>query len=143
MNLPIWMYWEGECPVWIEACMATIFTHAADVRLITPAEFDKMWDLDRDINLTRLRIPHRADFIRAFLLARYGGLWIDADCIVINSLEPVLELLTDADFLAFSERQGDISNSFMGRGAIAKLRVLTIGASAPLSVPASLSSGSR
>ncbi len=108
------MYWEGECPAWINACMARIFAHAPDVRLITLADFDRMWNVDRDINLTRLIPPQRSDFIRAFLLARYGGLWIDADCIVVNSLQPILDRLTEYDFLGYYEQQGFISSNFIG-----------------------------
>lgn len=121
-DLPVWLYWEGECPAWIEACRRTITAHAPDVRLLSPAEFDKLRDADRDIDLQRLQTAHRADFIRAFLLARYGGLWIDADCIVMQSLKPVLALLDRFDLVAHRERSGYASNGFLASrpgGAIA------------------------
>src|SRR5690606_946768 len=56
----------------------------------------------------------RADFIRAFLLARYGGLWIDADCIVMQPLRPLLEELPRHEFVAHRERSGLVSNGFIG-----------------------------
>lgn len=117
MTLPVWMYWEGESPEWIKACQRTVRAHAPDVRLIDADDFDRMRDIDRDIDLSRLCTAHRADFIRAFLLARHGGLWVDSDCIVLRSLEPFFDALTRHDFLGYKERQGHIANNFMGAPA--------------------------
>ena len=68
VTLPVWLYWEGECADRIKACRQTIFAHAADVRLLTPETFAQLWDVDRDIDLTKLHVAHRADFIRALSL---------------------------------------------------------------------------
>jgi hypothetical protein len=110
MNLPVWMYWEGDCPDWILACRETIERHAAEPRLLGPREVGEMCDID----LSGLLVAHRADYIRAFLLARYGGLWVDTDCVVMRSLDPVLDLLRTHEFLGHYERQGRISNAFIG-----------------------------
>ena len=112
--LPVWAYWEGACPPWIRACLRTILAHGPNVRVLTPDSFDRLRDRDRDIDLTRLQPAHRADYIRAFLLQRYGGLWVDADCLVMQSLAPVLELLREHDFVAHRERSGLVSNGFIG-----------------------------
>ena len=73
-----------------------------------------MRDRDNDIDLARLHAAQRADFIRAFLLARHGGLWIDSDCVVMQSLQPVLDALWEYDFVAHRERSGYVSNGFIG-----------------------------
>jgi hypothetical protein len=90
-----------------------VFAHAEDVRLISPAEFDKLRNNDRDIDLARLHVVHRADYVRSFLLAHHGGLWIDSDCIVMKSVQPILDTLHDYDFVAHRERRGVISNDFI------------------------------
>ena len=113
MSLPVWLYWEGPCPEWIRACQQTIFAHGADVRLLGPAQFDQLRQEDRDIDLSPLYVAHRADFARAYLLAHYGGLWVDSDCLVLRSLQPVLDLLERFDFTGHFERQGRISNGFI------------------------------
>lgn len=115
MNLPVWLYWEGEYPDWIEYCHKTIYAYANDVRLITPEIFEE-WR-EKDISLDHLCIAHRADFIRAFLLARFGGFWIDSDTIMMRPLQPVLDLLDNFEFVTYKERGGNISNSFMGARA--------------------------
>lgn len=114
MKLPVWIYWEGHCPDWIKTCRKTIYAHGGDVNLITPAIFDSIREEDRDIDLSHLYIAHRADFIRAYLLAKFGGLYIDSDCIVMKPLQTLFPILDDYDFFAFVQRQGNISNSFIG-----------------------------
>jgi hypothetical protein len=112
--LPVWLYWEGALPEWIRVCQETVRRHAPDVRLVTPAEWDRLWDRDRDLDLDRLCVAHRADYIRAFLLARHGGLWIDSDCVVTRPLAPLLERLGECEFTGYHERAGHVSNNFMG-----------------------------
>jgi hypothetical protein len=114
MTLPVWMYWEGECPEWIRACERTVRARAPDVRLVTPHDFDRMRSTDRDIDLAKLCTAHRADFIRVFLLARHGGIWLDSDCVVLRHLQPMLDLLEKYDFVGYKERQGYVTNNFMG-----------------------------
>ena len=113
-ELPVWTYWEGPLPAWIADCHASIVAAAPHARVLTPESFDKLWDADRDIDLSRLQPAHRADFIRAFLLQRHGGLWIDADCLVMQPLQPLLALLAGHEFMAHRERSGLVSNGFIG-----------------------------
>jgi SAM-dependent methyltransferase len=110
---PIWLYWEGDLPDWIERCHASIFAHAPGARLLDRSEFELIWDRDRDIDIGRLRPAQRADFIRAFLLWRHGGIWIDSDCLLMGSLEEVQRLLERHDFIAHRDRQGLFPNGFM------------------------------
>jgi hypothetical protein len=112
--LPVWMYWEGERPEWIRSCEQTVTAHAADVRILAPEDFDRLRDRDRDIDLARLHVVQRADYIRAFLLARYGGLWVDSDCIVMRSLAPVMDIVKSCEFVAHKERKGWYCNDLMG-----------------------------
>jgi mannosyltransferase OCH1-like enzyme len=121
VNLPVWIYWEGECPRWIQECQRTIFAHARDVRHVTPEEFARLRSVDTDIDLGRLDAAHRADFIRAFLLTKFGGLWVDSDCLVMQPLQPLLNLLSSNDFLFHKERSGYVSNGFIGACAGSKI----------------------
>src|SRR6266540_4290909 len=98
MTLPVWLYWEGPCPDWILACRETITSHARDPRLLGPRDIDQLRDSDRDLDLSGLHVAHRADYVRALVLARYGGLWVDADCIVMHPLDRILDLLREHDF---------------------------------------------
>ena len=112
-RMPIWCYWEGSRPEWISACWRTILRHAPRAVLLDPLSFGELWDRDRDIDIALWHVAHRSDFIRAFLLARYGGLWIDADCVLLRSLDDLLNLTTTTDFVAHRERSGMVSNAFI------------------------------
>ena len=113
-DLAVWTYWEGPCPDWIVACRATIAAHAPRHRPLDRQAFEALRRHDRDIDIDRLEIAHRADFIRAYLLAHHGGLWIDCDCIAMTSLAPLLDHLRSDDFLAHRDRQNFFPNGFIG-----------------------------
>jgi hypothetical protein len=121
--LAVWTYWEGERPSWIDTCLASIAAHAPNHRHFDRAGFDALREEDRDIDIDRLHVAHRADYIRAYLLAHFGGLWIDADCLVMRPLAPWLDRLASAGFLAHRDRQGYYPNEFVGavrRNALAR-----------------------
>jgi hypothetical protein len=99
-------------PDWIASCLETVRRHAPSTRVLGPSDFDALWDCDHDIDLSKLHVAHRSDFVRAFLLMRFGGLWIDADCIVMRDLSPLLEQLGRFEVIAHRERQGLFSNAF-------------------------------
>lgn len=115
-GLPVWTYWEGPCPAWVRACRRTMLRHVPNLRLLDPASFAALrrGDPDAAIDLSHLHVAHRADFIRAFLLQRFGGLWLDADCLVLQPLDEVLRLLQQHDYVAHRARQGVLSNAFIG-----------------------------
>jgi tetratricopeptide (TPR) repeat protein len=115
----VWGYWEDvggrPRPAFIAACQDTIRAHGLDVRILSPAEFEEIrGDQDRDIDLSRLSVEHRADYIRAFLLKERSGLWLDSDCIVLRSLEPLLDRLEECDFLAYFDRTNYPQNNLLG-----------------------------
>jgi len=113
-DLPVWLYWEGDLPAWIGECQKTIFAHTNNVHLLTNESFNELRDIDLDIKLENLCVAHRADFIRAFLLYKYGGLWIDSDCIVLKPLQPLMDTLNFYEFVGYRERSGEVTNNFMG-----------------------------
>lgn len=113
VDLPVWLYWEGDLPDWIAECRKTIFAHASNVRLLSDLDFDELREGDRDIDISHLYVAHRADYIRAYLLARFGGLWVDSDCIVLKPLQPILDLLNTYAFIGYRERSGEVTNNFM------------------------------
>jgi hypothetical protein len=109
----VWMYWEGPMPAYISLCCRTIFTHNEHVRLLNRASFDDLFMHDRDINIDALGVQHRSDFIRAYLLKHYGGLYLDVDCVVMRSLSPLLELAKRYGFVGYREQQGNMSNGLL------------------------------
>ena len=108
----VWTYWEGPCPDYIRLCLETI-RRRCNAIVLDRASFDALWTEDRDVPIDQLYVAHRADFIRAYLLRHYGGMWLDADCIVLKSLTPLAELLARYDLVAYREPTGSITNNLL------------------------------
>lgn len=109
----IWLYWEGHMPDYLSLCCKTVFAHNDNVVLLDRASFDPLFEHDRDITIDVLALNHKSDFIRAYLLKHYGGLYIDVDCVVMRNLSPVLEKAIEFGFASYREPQGYMSCNFM------------------------------
>lgn len=103
----LWMYWETppnkSKPSYIDMCIETVYKNCSknfeihildqnSVRTFLP-------DLRPDLN--SLRIPQKADYIRLALLKKYGGVWMDADIIVLKDFFQYMNLLKHEDFVGF------------------------------------------
>lgn len=117
MSETIWMYWEGPQPAFISLCAQTVRAHNSNVVTLDRAGFDRLFTEDRDIEIDALALNHKSDFIRAYLLKHYGGLYVDADCIVMRDLSPVLDLARRHEFVGYREPQGYMSCNFMASAA--------------------------
>lgn len=82
-----WCYWQGERSAALDLCLETIATHERNFKLLGRDEVAEMGGGEM-LELTERRSPQvRADLIRLWLLARFGGQWIDADCISLRPLD--------------------------------------------------------
>lgn len=139
----LWLYWEnprGEAgpPPFITLCRKSIELHAGghDIRVVTPQNLatylpnyphrlfkiaaEPLGRIDKYFNRGGRRtraIAQRADYVRALLLEKYGGIYLDADAILLADLTPYFDLLATHDFSIVrrtSSRQKHISNGFYG-----------------------------
>lgn len=86
-NAPIWVcWWTGEetAPLLVKQCIASTRQNAGGhpVHLITKDNYAQYLDVPEHI-LKRLEdgtmcVAHFSDYLRFSLLAKYGGLWLDA-----------------------------------------------------------------
>src|SRR5947209_2014842 len=113
----MWLYWEGHKPAYISLCCQTVFAHNSNVMLLDRESFDGLFTEDRDIDIEALSPNHRSDFIRAYLLYRYGGLYLDADCVVLRDLSPIIAMAQQVGFVGYREPQGYMSCNFMAARA--------------------------
>ncbi|MHC4352433.1 MAG: glycosyltransferase [Planctomycetota bacterium] len=113
MSDKIWLYWEGPMPEYISLCCETVFVHNDNVELLDRDSFDTLFVRDRDLNIDKLDVVHRSDFVRAYILTHYGGLYIDADCIVMRNLSPVFDMSQQVGFVGYRDPLGYMSCNFM------------------------------
>jgi len=131
--IPLWLYWENapgaEPPPHVLLCHRILrrVCRRCDIRLVTP-ESVRRWLPDYDPRLDDIRvldrpgteIAVRSDFIRAFLLERYGGLYVDTDCIPLRDFAEIGERLAEVEFVGMrriSARDGRISIGLYGATA--------------------------
>jgi hypothetical protein len=93
--MKIFTYWENPAgkvtPPYIEACLDSMRRHCAgtdyEFILLTPDNIGPLgiWKM-LHANYAHLRTPaHRADCVRVAAITKYGGLWVDADFLMIRS----------------------------------------------------------
>lgn len=101
-------YWEGPMPAYIELCVASM-ARDHDVLMLTVSDWEKyvpVWVL-QDPLWEALKPAHRADILRVCYLKECGGIWLDADCIVMNSLQPIWwEHLSENEFYYYDDGGG-------------------------------------
>jgi hypothetical protein len=113
MSETTWVYWEGPMPPLISLCCRTVSAHNEGVVLLDRAGFDKLFIHDRDIDIDALALNHKSDFIRSYLLKHYGGLYVDADCVVMRNLAELFEKAAQYGFVGYREPLGYMSCNFM------------------------------
>jgi len=108
INKPIiWSYWENKPgvkkPEYIDLCFDTFYKHNNHnfniVILNEKSVYDYLPNLRKDLN--QLSLAHKCDYIRIMLLYMYGGIWLDADTIVMHNLMPIINKLNEYDFIGF------------------------------------------
>ncbi len=109
----IWLYWEGSRPAYIDLCIKTVFAHNDNVMHLDWTGFDRLFVEERELPVNGLALNHKSDFIRAFLLYHYGGLYLDADCIVLRNLGAILDATEQTGFAGYREPQGYMSCNLM------------------------------
>ncbi len=107
----LWYYWETMAgkkkPGYIDLCYDSI-THNCkncfDIISLNEKNINTyLPELKNKINLDHLSIPHKTDYYRYALLEKYGGIWIDADTVVVKCLCPLYNQLmrSNKDYMGF------------------------------------------
>ena len=110
----VWTYWEyknrrGARPAYLDLCTESVRGHLGPLTLELVDQdsiFEWLPDLDAD---TWRRLPGpswRSDYGRARLGARYGGIYLDVDCVVVDDLGRLLEPLGRCDFASWGREAG-------------------------------------
>ena len=102
------MYWETPKnktkPGYIDLCYKSVLHNCSDcfniILLDEKSIYEYIPNLD-EYNLNHLKIPQKVDLYRYILLEKYGGLWIDADILVVKCLCDYYKNLDKYDYVGF------------------------------------------
>jgi mannosyltransferase OCH1-like enzyme len=101
--MDIWLYWDntpGQTapPTYIQLCWETIRKHCGkdfDIHLVTTENVRQFLPSIADNFFQIAQINNKSNFLRYTLLKEHGGIWLDSDLILFQSLKPTLDLLKD------------------------------------------------
>jgi len=99
--IPVWTYWQGPMPGWIEICLRTLTRHIPELHVLTPQTWPTWRRDDHGQKLDRQKPNIISDYIRGHQLYHFGGIWIDADCIAFRDVRPIFQRLQRHDFVAY------------------------------------------
>lgn len=104
----IWTYWENvngtkEYPSHIKLCLETFYKHLSNYKIIIlDNNTIKQYLPNVRTDLNNLMIAQKVDYYRIALLEQYGGIWIDADSIIMRNFDEVFDKLDNGyDFVGF------------------------------------------
>lgn len=91
-------WWQGEenAPEIVRICIESIRRNAQGhpVVLITKSNWDEWTDIPafilKKVETQRISFTHFSDILRMHLLARHGGLWLDATMFVANPISEII-----------------------------------------------------
>ncbi|PNH01592.1 hypothetical protein TSOC_012515 [Tetrabaena socialis] len=99
MRRRIWTYWDGDPPLLVQLCLDSWRAHnpAWEITILSKRS---LRDYVADVDLDALRHANDsqarfADFVRLHVLARYGGLWMDASVICQAPLDWIFDAFAD------------------------------------------------
>lgn len=119
----IWTYWETmknhTRPKYLDLCEETWHHQCGDDFEIVRVSPENIQQYVPDIIPEWHGIQclaHKADYLRAVLVHRYGGLWLDSDMIALSNLSPVMDRLHESgsDFIGCGRPGNRPSNGFFG-----------------------------
>jgi hypothetical protein len=113
MERIVWQYWENSYKYpdgipYIDLCHQSVDLHQTSgkgykvVRLNDTTVTDYI-TLNPLLNLTKdpCLLAQKADYIRAKLVCKYGGMWLDSDTIVLGSLDSIFDKLEQYEFFGY------------------------------------------
>lgn len=118
INTPrnIWVYWENinrsNYPTYIKLCLDIMKKYLGKYNLvILDNNTIKTYLPELRQDFDNLKVAQKVDYYRIALLYKYGGIWIDADIIVIKDLSPIFDKLDEGyDYVGFGCTGGTCSN---------------------------------
>lgn len=128
----LFTFWSSPepAPAYIRLCRETVFKNLAssfeivDLTLENCGDWlperDRLWHFSKPLNkgrsysLDARRIAQFTGMLRVGLLARYGGLWLDADHIAFPSFAFLAPLVTSRDIVAPEDADSHLSNPVLG-----------------------------
>jgi hypothetical protein len=114
----VFLYWTGRDYKLISILRNLIYLHSTNGRgynviLITPKNVKKYIN-NIPKYFYKLCPAHQADFVRVNVICDYGGIWLDSDSIVLDSLDSLFDIIDQNEGFLIKENNHILSNGIFG-----------------------------
>ncbi len=115
----IWVYWENinrdSYPTFIKLCLDSMKKHLGKYNLyILDNKSIKKYLPELRNDFDNLKVAQKVDYYRIALLHKYGGIWLDADIIVMSDLKSIFEKLDSGhDYVGFGCTGGQCTYGYL------------------------------
>lgn len=124
----VFIYWVGIEYSLIQLLRKLIIKHSSsgigyNLHFITKININEYID-NLPLFFYELQPAHQADFIRVMVICKYGGIWLDSDILVIESLDSLFDIIENQNGFFITENNIDICNGVFGSKKNTQLMVL-------------------
>lgn len=109
-NKILWMYWENRAnktkAPYLDLCLETIQKHLGsfELKLLNEKTIHHYIDLPSYVD-NLVFLANKSDYIRVALLQKYGGAWLDSDCILLRDIDEIVEpYLSENNYIAVQDK---------------------------------------
>lgn len=116
----MWVYWDNleKLPPYIRISLHLLFCHnQPNVHVALLDEKFVIKHLTPHLHKYYFNLiqPHKADYLRCYLLLVFGGIYVDADVVQLRSITHMFQQLKTYDFITFEEPSaGPVACSLIG-----------------------------
>ena len=117
----VFLYWIGKEYNLILILRKLIYLHSTNgkgynVNLITENNIND-YIKNMPNYFTKLCLAHQADFVRVNVICDYGGIWLDSDTLVLNSLDSLFDFINNGNGFFIKENNVALCNGIFGSKA--------------------------
>jgi len=113
----VFLYWTGKDNNLILLLRDLIYKYSKKGRgyqvfLFNENNIKKYFKLPKNFN--NLKPAHQADFIRVEAVCQYGGIWLDADTLILDKLDSLFDILDNHEGFFITEKPNGLCNGVFG-----------------------------
>jgi mannosyltransferase OCH1-like enzyme len=132
MERNIFIYWTGKENNLISILRNLIYLHSTNgkgykVHFIT---HENMYEYIKNIPdyFMKLCPAHQADFVRVNVVCDYGGIWLDSDTLVLDTLDTLFDIVEKKNGFFIKENKGlvPLLNSLSHKGLLLFISLIFI-----------------
>lgn len=118
MENNLYLYWIGKEYKLIKILRNLMYLHSTNgngykVNLITPNNINN-YVKDLPEYFYKLCPAHQADYVRVCVICDYGGLWLDSDTLVLDSLDSLFDSINNKNGFFIKENNTVLCNGIFG-----------------------------